>query len=176
MNEIDMVEYDYLRAEINQKIELHNKLIMFTITSAVAVLAFIFESPNQEHDLIVYLIPWFIILPMSNRVAYYRNAMAKISAYMIVFLEKEEKSMNWETRNQQLTKPLEKHNIFKRKTNLLLKDCECLIVGIACYFLYLYMFSKEATHNGYSWIGLIVSNFFLIVEIRVSLKSHAISR
>ena len=33
-------EYDNLRNEINQKIELHNTLLTFTITTTVAVLTF----------------------------------------------------------------------------------------------------------------------------------------
>ncbi len=33
-------EYDNLRNEINQKIELHNSLLTFTITTTVAILTF----------------------------------------------------------------------------------------------------------------------------------------
>ncbi len=160
ISKMDMAEYYYLRAEINQKIQLHNQLIMFTITTTVAVLAFIFKSTNHEQDLIAYLLPWFIIIPMSNRVAYYRNAMAKISAYMIVFLGKGENTFNWETRNQLLTKLFEISNKGKRKIDLLSKDCECLMVGIACYFLYLYVFSRESSHNIYSLMAMIASTFF----------------
>ena len=36
-----------------------------------------------------------------NRIAYYRKATAKISAYMIVFLEPKLNERSWETRNIQ---------------------------------------------------------------------------
>ena len=39
-------EYNTLRAEVLQKIELHNKLIMFAITTTVAILAFAFSQNN----------------------------------------------------------------------------------------------------------------------------------
>ena len=74
-------EYDNLRNEINQKIELHNTLLTFTITTTVAVLTFALS----QNKTILYLIPFCILIPMSMRIAYYRSAMSKLSAYMIVF-------------------------------------------------------------------------------------------
>lgn len=84
MDENMIKEYDILRNEINQKIELHNTLLTFTITTTVAVLALALAQKSS----ILYLIPFCILIPMSMRIAYYRTAMAKLSAYMIVFWKK----------------------------------------------------------------------------------------
>ena len=76
-------EYEMLRQEINQKIELHNTLLTFTITSTILVLT----VAASEKMTSLYLFPFCVIIPMLLRIAYYRKTMAKLSAYMIVFLE-----------------------------------------------------------------------------------------
>lgn len=68
-------EYDMIRAEIMQKIELHNNLSTITITTCVAVLSFAFF---QNHAFL-YLLPFCIVIPMSLRISYYLSAMAKLS-------------------------------------------------------------------------------------------------
>ena len=76
-------EYDILRSEISQQIDLHNTLLTFTITTTVAVLTFALSQSMT----VLYLIPFCIIIPMSMRIAYYISSMTKLSAYKIVFLE-----------------------------------------------------------------------------------------
>ena len=46
-DEYIMKEYEDIRGEIKQKIELHNSLITFMITTVVAVLAFALERNNS---------------------------------------------------------------------------------------------------------------------------------
>ena len=53
-------EYNTLRAEVLQKIELHNKLIMFAITTTVAILAFAFSQNNAY----LFLLPFCVIIPV----------------------------------------------------------------------------------------------------------------
>ena len=74
-------EYEDIRGEIKQKIELHNSLIMFMITTVVAVLAFAVQGDNS----ILYLLPFGIIIPTSMRITYYRTAMAKLSVYYCIY-------------------------------------------------------------------------------------------
>jgi hypothetical protein len=97
MNSNQLKEYDNLRNEINKKIELTNTLITFTIVTVDGELAFAMSSSNNT--ILLYLIPFFIIIPLSMRIAYYRTSIAKISAYMIVFLEESDDGLKWETRN-----------------------------------------------------------------------------
>lgn len=93
-----LIEYNLLRTEINQKIELHNTLLTFTLTTVVAILTFILAQ-DQPFNPLLFLLPFCILIPMSMRIAYYRSAMARLSAYMIVFLEPCMPGINWETRN-----------------------------------------------------------------------------
>lgn len=77
-------EYKMLKEEINQKIGYQNTLLTFTDTAVVSIIAIItaVENPLPPE---VYLIPLIIIVPMMFRVAYYRDAVAKISAYLSFF-------------------------------------------------------------------------------------------
>lgn len=93
----DMVhEYESLRNEINQKIDLFNTLTTFTLTTAVAILTFALTKDNA----LLFLLPFCIIIPMYIRISYYRSAMVKLSAYMIVFLETKIEEFNWETKKR----------------------------------------------------------------------------
>ena len=91
-------EFDYLKNEINQKIILHNNLLTFTITTVVAILSFALGAKNKVNPHL-FLMPFCILIPMSVRISYYRFAMAKLSAYIIVFLEEQIPEIKWETRN-----------------------------------------------------------------------------
>lgn len=137
-------EYESLRAEILQKIELHNTLLTFTITTTVASLTFALSKDS----IIFYFIPFCILLPMSTRIAYYRSAMAKLSAYIMVFIERGEKDgLNWETRNNDV---LCKTMTNRKKEGIIHNlNSECLILSIICYFFFAlaYYRDKQLQHT-----------------------------
>lgn len=138
-NENLVKEYDNLRNEINQKIELHNTLLTFTITTTVAVLSL----AVSQNSTILYLIPFCILIPMSMRIAYYRAAMSKLSAYMIVFLEKNIDGMKWETRNVEILEIDAKSGMKRAGRFAALRYYECLILTVICYILYLLDYLKD---------------------------------
>lgn len=122
-------EYKSLRSEINQKIDLVNSLTTFTITTVVAILTFALTKENA----LLYLLPFCIIIPMYIRIAYYRSAMVKLSAYMIVFLEPQIEAFNWETRNAHLMEGIKE----KKKTIVLRAGYyEGVVSSAICYILY----------------------------------------
>ena len=155
MNIIDnkIKEYEILRSEINQKIELHNTLLTFTITTVVAILSFILLQ-EHSYSAFLFLIPFCVLIPMSMRIAYYRSAMAKIAAYMIVFLESDIPGLQWETLNKEVISIAYDKNNEDEDTNESLSSSihfaerkevqrliskryyECFILGILCYILY----------------------------------------
>lgn len=122
-------EYGFLREEINKKMELHNSLLTFTITTVVAILAIALSNDMSS----LYLLSYCILIPMSMRIAYYRISMVKLSAYLIVFLEENIDGINWETRDVSLNKDGGKHWNLKFVT---MRNYECLLLSIACYALY----------------------------------------
>ncbi len=63
-------EYEILHDEIQQKIALQNNLLIFMITATLTIITIAVESKNS----LLYLFPFFIIIPIMNRIAYYRKA------------------------------------------------------------------------------------------------------
>jgi len=161
--EIIVKEYEDLRGEIKQKIELHNSLITFMITTVVAVLAFALESKNS----LLYLLPFGIIIPVSMRVTYYREAMVKLSAYIIIFIEDKIEELNWETRNTQLIN-LDHNNLYDNFT--ISHYFEGIILGIICYALYFMYFIKENSMCFQTIIYLTVPFLLVIWESVITIR------
>lgn len=156
-DEYIMKEYEDIRGEIKQKIELHNSLITFMITTVVAVLAFALERNNSA----LYLLPFAIIIPISMRVTYYRTAMLKLSAYAIVYLENELRGINWETRNVQLMND-NKNKIFDKLT--ISHYYEGIVLGIVCYLLYFLDYIKGKEINIQTVVFLALPFLFVVWE------------
>lgn len=132
MQDLTWKEYEFLRKEIDQQQALHNTLVTFTITTVVALISFVASMDNVNPNL--FLLAFCIIIPMSTRIAYYRKATAKISAYMITFLEPHLDGISWETRNVEFS---EKHGgLSHQKNRMRLNYYECFILGIVCYTLF----------------------------------------
>lgn len=142
-------EYEDLRNEIKQKIELHNSQIIFMITTVIAILAFALESKNE----LLYLLPFGIIIPISMRITYYRTVMAKLSAYIIVFIEDKIEGLNWETRNRELIKS-DKSSLFDKCT--ISHYFEGLMLSIGCCSLYIWSLIEGKIINAQKIIFLAV--------------------
>lgn len=147
--ELLLKEYQNLRDEITQLVSLHNTLLTFTITTTIAVLSFVFVQ-----DIILpflFLLPFCIIIPMSMRIAYYRTSIAKISAYVIVFIESEIDEINWETRNKKAVQRIVKKDDAPQKQYTILRYFECLLLCIICYVLFVIFYIIQ---NDFSWITI----------------------
>ena len=81
MNEKEM--YFSLREEINYNQKQENEMTRFSYTAIIAILG---TSLTIENNLVTML-SLIIIIPISFRVARYRDSIAYISTYMAVFLE-----------------------------------------------------------------------------------------
>ena len=110
-----------LRQEIDKKISLQNNLLAFMITATLTVLTIAVKYENP----LLYLFPFFIIIPVTNRIAYYRKAIAKISSYMIVFLEPKLDGISWETHNIQFAR---RYNV-GRINKIKLDYYECIVLS-----------------------------------------------
>lgn len=171
-NNNNIKEYDNLRNEINQKIDLQNTLLTFTITTTVAVLTFALS----QNKTILYLIPFCILIPMSMRIAYYRSAISKLSAYMIVFLEKNIDGVKWETRNAALIN----ENLNNKKKNInnytVLRYYECLILAIVCYIFYVIDFIKDKEICVIVVINILWPLSLVIWEVLVTKRINSVDK
>lgn len=165
-------EYNSIKTEIQNKIELHNNLITFTITTVVAVLAFAFSQSNP----FLFLLPFCIIIPMSLRIAYYRLALSKLSAYLIVFIEPELNSCKWETRNYLIIDKNNRNNKDKIKSlrnSITMNYYDCLILGIISYVLFLYHYLSDIEFGTLVIINIIWPLILIIYELMVTVRINS---
>lgn len=93
-----MKEYELLKDEINRKVELRNSIVNYMLTATLAILAVSFTSGNSS-NFWIFVLPQPLIIIMSLRYGYYSKSIAKISAYLHVFLE-EDNGFQWESKNK----------------------------------------------------------------------------
>lgn len=167
MDDLILKEYNILRNEIDQQTSLHNTLTTFIITCTVAVITI----AASEQIPILYLFPFCIIIPMNMRIAFYRKAMAKISGYMIVFLEPKLDGINWETRNLYFQKKYGGASTKKHKFNLWYS--ESLTISVVCYLLYVFSYLSGKVINFLTILYAFAPAFLLVW---VCVITHRINR
>ncbi len=89
--------------------------------------------------------------------------MAKISAYMNVFLEEKIEGFDWETRNVLL----DEKNMNKKYD--FLRNTECLFIGVVCtglYFYYYIMYKQQICKI----IDVALPIIFLSIEIFITFR------
>ena len=64
-NELICKEYEMLHGEIEKKIKLQNNLLIFMVTATATIITIAAQSKN----LLLYLFPFFIIIPTMNRIS-----------------------------------------------------------------------------------------------------------
>lgn len=172
MDENKIKEYDMLREEIMQKIELHNNLLIFTITTCVAILSFAFSQNNA----FLYLIPFCVVIPMSLRIAYYLSAMVKLSSYMIVFLEEGDCGYNWETLNKAFTN----NRITQKKNGIfdftVQRYYEFIILSLVCYILYIINYVQNNQFDILMALNLLWPMLLVIFEAYITKRLNSFDK
>lgn len=85
-------EYKMLRSEILYFMNKDTTLLTCLFSGVTAVLFFALKEKIYECCVLAYL----VILPICSKFAYHQKQMAKISAYMVLHLEKR-LEIKWET-------------------------------------------------------------------------------
>ncbi|WP_172135177.1 hypothetical protein [Adlercreutzia sp. ZJ473] len=89
-----LAEYGSLREEALQKVQLHNTILMFAVTSNIAVFALAFTTKVPE----MFLLPLVVVVPATWKAVYYKMGMIKLGTYVSVFIEPGDPDLGWETR------------------------------------------------------------------------------
>lgn len=165
-NELICKEYEMLHGEI----ELQNNLLIFMVTATVTIITIAVKSKN----LLLYLFPFFIIIPTMNRIAYYKKAIARISAYMIVFLEPKLNGISWETRNLQSNRKNNKEKGDKRIIKL--DYYESSILSVVCYLLYLYECKAYKLRNFEELVKMAGPVFLIAIVIYLTYRINEFSK
>lgn len=73
-------EYELLKGEILNCINLSNRISLFSFTATIAILSFSLTlNPVRP---VLCLIPLVVILPLSTKTAYYHKNMLVVSSYL----------------------------------------------------------------------------------------------
>lgn len=126
-------EYKMLREEILYFMNKDTTLFTCLFSSVTAVLFFALEWEILEGCLLAFL----IIIPIGSKLAYHQKEMAKISEYMIHYLEKDI-DIKWESFLSELTIHQD-----RPRTVRYLKFSECLMMSLASVLTYIYLAWKS---------------------------------
>ena len=159
MSETLLQEYIMLKNEIINKIERHNNLSALAITTTVAILTFALSCDTGSLSSFIFLLPYAALIPISLRIAYQRRAIARISAYIIVFLESDSE-LDWETRNNNITKWINNRGMAFFVSHI--GNYECAIMGILCSVLFWHRYLQYEC--SYSIVGWLLSIFLFLIE------------
>ena len=155
--ECKVEEYKMLREEIQNCVERDNSLATFMVTAVSTILTFAISANLQVPFL--FLISFCIIIPFTGRISHYKTNVARISAYLIVFLEPE-MDVKYETRNSIVKSAKSKIS----KLLVAMRNYVGLLLGILSYAIYLVEYNnKIGFSNWWDWVFAILPIFFLIL-------------
>lgn len=173
-------EYSKIIDEIMQKIELRNTLLICVYTASVAVLGFSLGNDGEDETAALALLPILMVIPLSFRVGYYRDAIAKLSAYLIEFIEPKFPEVNWETRNDCALRlhTLKSNNDFVRLVQRLLNSARYIdfpIICVICIGVFVYKGGLSQPHGCALLLAASALTFFefiLIIYFNSILKNR----
>ena len=155
--ESKLEEYKMLREEIQNCVERDNTLVTFMVTAVSTILTFAITANLQVPFL--FLISFCIIIPFTGRISHYKTNVARISSYLIVFLEPE-MDIKYETRNSMVKSAKSKIS----KLLVAMRNYVGLLLGILSYAIYLVEYNnKIGFFNWWDWIFGILPVIFLIL-------------
>ena len=75
-------EYDYWQKILERDVSTRTSLLTFSFTTVLAILGIALSNNGENVSPLIYLVPYFLIIPFEGRIAYYRLIHARISAYL----------------------------------------------------------------------------------------------
>lgn len=155
--ESKLEEYRMLRDEIQNCVERDNSLATFMVTAVSTILTFAISANLQVPFL--FLISFCIIIPFTGRISHYKTNVARISAYLIVFLEPN-MDVKYETRNSQVKSSKSKFS----RILVAMRNYVGFLLGILSYIIYLVEYqNKIGFTNALDILFGILPIFLLIV-------------
>lgn len=82
---VKIEEYEQLCEQMKCDTEIRNNLLTFSFTAVLTVIGIGFAMEPDEVNPIIFLLPFFIIIPFAGRMSYYRIWSAHIKAYLCVY-------------------------------------------------------------------------------------------
>ncbi len=136
-------EYKILRGEMMHYMEKDDAMCrqMYAVVAAILSVAFAAKISN------VCLAAFCVIIPVSYKLVYSKERMAKLSAYMRCFLEEQIPGFCWESRVCNLRRKKKEHS----RSWLRLHNTECIAMALLCSLMYLYLYVFEEHGGRIGW-------------------------
>lgn len=132
-------EYKMLRSELMYFMNKDTMLLTCLFSAITATLFFSVEKNMQEGCLLAFL----IIIPICNKFAYHQKQMAKISTYMVCFLEKV-LEIKWETRIEKVAQMKRNNNTDEKIRSIsILKFSDCVMMSLATFLCYVFLLWRQ---------------------------------
>lgn len=173
-----LAEYNSLRTEIMQKIELRNTLLICVYTASTAFLGFALANDRRPGQAFLALLPILVVIPVSLRVGYYRNAIAKLSAYQMVFLVPELNGIGWELRNDSALKKVESGEfggkLVARSRDWLngVRYIDFPVICLICFLVFVY---RGGLDEPFGWVFAIAAGVAAAFELAYIFRINRIN-
>lgn len=161
--ENELEEYILLKEEIQKCIDRDNSLATFMVTAVASILTFAISANLQIPFL--FLISFCILIPFTSRISHYKTNVSRISAYIIVFCEKE-LDIAYESRNSKV-------KFTKTKLSKLLgglRNYIGFLLGIISYIVYLVQYKNIIGIS--SWVDI----FLCIIPVSLLIILFAMDK
>lgn len=158
--------YELLRAEIQNDIQLNNKISLFSFTITAAVLSFGVASNKPS----LCLMPMLLILPLAAKSTYYRRNQLTIASCLSIKLEPELEGISWESDLRKLPRNLTEI-IF-----LGLRNYEFVFEAFTCLLLYIYLSGLENVSVFLLSVSLLLLSCFVALCVLSSMRSRNLDR
>lgn len=165
-NENTLKLYELLRAEIQNNIQLNNKISLFSFSVTAAVLAFAVASEKAP----LCLIPLLIMLPLAAKSAHYRKNQLVIASYLSIKIEPLLDGISWET------------DVVRFKTNkyelalLSVRNFEFVFEAIVCIILYIYFAKTVIVFDFLLGVSIVILTTLLVMCLVSSMPSRRKAR
>lgn len=169
MNEkkITDAEFEKLISRLTFFDTMRNNLLTFSFTAVLAVLGVAIGTDSNSFSAWICLIPFFLIIPFSARISYYRLSTAHIGSFLKVYASEK---MCFERGAEKVKE--EQHSCFK--VILWLVNHEMVSLALATDATFYFKYSKQASTLKIA--GLAVPILFTLIVYLISDSTYDFSR
>lgn len=160
-------EYDILAQKLEFFDTMRNNLLTFSFTSVLTVLGVTLAIELDEFSVWICLIPFFLIIPFSARISYYRLASAHINSFLKKFRKED---MQFSLGSQVVTEGICKH--YTIIAWLVNHEMVLLSMATTCIFYFRYILCVEIWTK-WNCISLVVPIIFNIIVFVISDSTYS---
>lgn len=169
-NKIDNLEYDKLIKRLEFFDTMRNNLLTFSFTAVLTVLGIALQMEMDSVSSWICLIPYFLIIPFSARISYYRVASAHINSFLRVFANER---MQFEIG----TKTVKEKNSVRFGMIAWLVNHEMVLLGTACSCLFYFKYIPNIkTWALWEHISIFISALLILFVFIITDSSYNYER